>query len=73
MSLHWIDDADHWKCPNCGFETGSPAKHKGCKCPKCGFQDDKDKPESESKRYMELAKSYVQGLRAGLKESKVEE
>ena len=29
--------------------------------------------ESESKRYMELAKSYTQGLRAGLAESEVEE
>ena len=43
--LHWIDNADSWICPICGFETGSPAKYEGCKCPKCGFQDDKDKKE----------------------------
>lgn len=40
---HWIDDADHYICPICGFETSSPAKYEGCKCPNCGFQDDKDK------------------------------
>ena len=45
--LHWIDNADSWICPICGFETGSPAKYEGCKCPKCGFQDDKDKQKSE--------------------------
>ena len=49
MSKHWIDDADHWICPYCGFETGSPAKYEGCKCPKCGFQDDKDKVKSEDR------------------------
>lgn len=42
---HWIDNADSWICPICGFETSSPAKHEGCKCPKCGFQDEKDKME----------------------------
>jgi rubredoxin len=47
MSLHWLDNADSWICPVCGFETGSPAKYEGCKCPKCGFQDDKDRVESE--------------------------
>ncbi len=44
---HWIDNADSWICPICGFETGSPAKYEGCRCPKCGFQDDKDKQESK--------------------------
>lgn len=29
-------------------------------------------PESESKRYQEIAKSYVQGLRAGLEEGDVQ-
>ena len=48
MSKHWIDDADHWICPYCGFETGSPAKYEGCKCPKRGFQDEKDKDEADS-------------------------
>lgn len=48
MSKHWIDDADHWICPDCGFITGSPSKYEGCKCPKCGFQDAKDRAESEA-------------------------
>ena len=34
-----------------------------------GISVEIDKAESESKRYMELAKSYIQGLRAGLEES----
>lgn len=53
MSLHWLDNADSWICPVCGFETGSPAKYGGCKCPKCGFQDDKDKSESEDREVLE--------------------
>ena len=40
---HWLDNADSWICPICGFETASPAKYEGCKCPQCGFQDEKDK------------------------------
>ena len=40
---HWIDDADHYICPVCGFITSSPTKYEGCKCPNCGFQDEKDK------------------------------
>lgn len=44
---HWIDNADSWICPVCGFECDNPAKHEGCKCPKCGFQDEKDRKQSE--------------------------
>ena len=47
MKLHWIDDADHWICPDCGFITPNPNRYEGCMCPKCGFQDEKDKMESE--------------------------
>lgn len=43
MNNHWIDDADRYRCPICGFETGNPANYEGCKCPKCGFQDEKDR------------------------------
>ena len=49
---HWIDDADAWICPICGFETNNPNKYKGAKCPKCGFQDEKDKnKEQEDEKY----------------------
>lgn len=51
QKLHWIDNADSWICPVCGFETGNPKKYEGCVCPKCGFQDDKD---------MELVIDHVQ-------------
>lgn len=47
MSKHWLDNADSWICPICGFETVSPAKYENCKCPKCGFQDKKDKAKSK--------------------------
>ena len=47
--LHWIDNADSYKCPVCGYETVSPAKLPGCICPVCGFQDEKDKDPEEEK------------------------
>ena len=41
---HWIDNADSYICPRCGFEARpNPSKYKDCKCPRCGFQDEKDK------------------------------
>ena len=42
-TLHWIDDADHWRCQIFGFEAGNPAYYPDCRCPVCGFQDEKDK------------------------------
>ena len=48
-ALHWIDDADHWRCPICGFEAGNPAYYHDCRCPICGFQDEKDKNEEDNK------------------------
>ena len=42
-TLHWIDDADHWRCPICGLEVGNPEYYPDCRCPVCGFQDEKDK------------------------------
>jgi len=45
--LHWLDNADSYICPQCGFETNSPSKYDNCRCPKCGFQDKKDRGESE--------------------------
>lgn len=38
---HWIDNADSYICPRCGFETDNPNRH-GKRCPKCGFMDAKD-------------------------------
>lgn len=49
MSLHWIDDADHWECPLCGEYVTCPSIYPGCKCPVCGFQDEKDKEKTEYK------------------------
>lgn len=37
----WIDNADSYRCPVCGYETGNPNNH-NCKCPVCGFTADKD-------------------------------
>lgn len=47
MNLHWIDDADHWRCPVCGEYVICPSVYVGCKCPVCGFQDEKDKEKTE--------------------------
>ena len=38
---HWIDNADSYICPICGFETDNPNRF-DCKCPICGFVDGKD-------------------------------
>ncbi len=43
--MHWIDNADSYICPICGFETDNPNKYDGCTCPVCGFQDEKDKED----------------------------
>lgn len=42
----WIDDADCYRCPDCGFETHNPNAY-GCKCPVCGFVADSDKAEEK--------------------------
>ena len=48
MSLHWIDDADHWRCPVCGEYVTCPSICPDCKCPVCGFQDEKDKENDDA-------------------------
>lgn len=40
--MHWIDNADSYICPVCGFETDNPLRFK-CKCPVCEFMDKKDR------------------------------
>jgi len=45
--MHWIDNADSYICPVCGFEANNPNKYEGCKCPVCGFQDEKDRRASD--------------------------
>lgn len=37
----WIDNADSYICPVCGFETDNPNRY-DARCPRCGFQDVKD-------------------------------
>ena len=41
LVVHWIDNADSYICPICGFETNNPNRF-NCKCPVCGFMDTKD-------------------------------
>lgn len=36
MKPDWIDNADSYLCPVCGYETNNPNYHRGI-CPKCGF------------------------------------
>lgn len=43
---HWIDNADSYICPVCGFETSNPFRFH-CQCPKCGFMDTKDVRSSD--------------------------
>ena len=60
---HWIDDADHYICPICGFETSSPAKYEGCKCPNCGFQDEKDKQSHSQNQHQKNQQNNVSSLK----------
>ena len=53
-TLHWIDDADHWRCPICGLEAGNPAYYPDCRCPICGFQDEKDKKDKNEEDKKEV-------------------
>ena len=39
---HWIDNADSYICPVCGFETDNPNRYTDATCPICSFQDLKD-------------------------------
>ena len=57
----WIDDADCYRCPDCGFETHNPNKH-GCKCPVCGFVADSDKVEEKPKPVPKAFKIGPQGV-----------
>lgn len=41
-NLHWIDNADSYICPICGYETNNPHYLFDIRCPKCGFKDKKD-------------------------------
>ena len=36
MNKHWLDNADSYLCPECGFEVNNPAKV-NLTCPRCGF------------------------------------
>lgn len=45
MSRHWIDNADSWICPYCGYECDNPNKIPGNKCPKCGFMEQEAKAD----------------------------
>lgn len=67
-----VDNIPHCKCSECGKEYDPHSSQFIKYCNECGAKM-VEPQESESKRYMELAKSYLQGLRAGLEESEVEE
>ena len=62
-------DANHLKLQQVIFSTGSSSWFNEAAICKATVSVIEADTESESKRYMELAKSYVQGLRAGLAES----
>lgn len=68
----WIKQALGYKCSNCTLCTNEKGRLTYNYCPNCGCRM-VEPQESESKRCMELAKSYSQGLRAGLAESEGEE
>lgn len=59
----WIDDADCYRCPVCGYETHNPRNH-GYKCPKCGFVADEDREKvGENMDYEALKNDIVTWIR----------
>ena len=44
--MDWIDNADSYKCPVCGYECDNPNRYNG-QCPKCGFVPDKEERREE--------------------------
>lgn len=55
---HWIDNADSYICPVCGFETNNPNRF-NCRCPKCGFMDEKD-VQTVTKDITSTVEEYMQ-------------
>lgn len=45
MSRRWIDNADSWVCPYCGYECDNPNKLPDGKCQKCGFREQQPKAD----------------------------
>lgn len=45
---HWIDHADSWVCPCCGFECNNPNKLTERRCPKCNFREEETAKEPKS-------------------------
>nr|DAM27899.1 MAG TPA: zinc finger domain protein [Caudoviricetes sp.] len=39
--MEWIDNADSWVCPICGYECDNPNRLPGIRCI-CGFKAQKD-------------------------------
>ena len=66
--VDWIDNADSYRCPVCGYETGNPNNH-NCKCPVCGFTADKDMlgKEYDLDRLRELEQADKEGRYVVLK------
>lgn len=61
---HWVDNADSYICPVCGFETDNPNRYKSSRCPKCKFQDIKDREliytRDEAARIVELFEEVLE-------------
>lgn len=63
---NWLDNADSYICPVCGFEANNPNKLKRKMCPRCGFIADKDmtgdfddlSPEAQ-KLYTAIVTGYI--------------
>lgn len=54
QNKNWIDNADSYICPDCGFETNNPNKLENKACPKCGFVALKDLSPEAKKLYHDI-------------------
>ena len=64
MSRHWIDNADSWVCPCCGYECDNPNKLPDSKCPKCGFRGQQAKADQGKPHPSLVPVALIEGVMA---------
>lgn len=52
----WIDNADSYLCPQCGYEVNNPNNLPEHICPKCGFQPKKFEGAKDDQGKLKLSK-----------------
>lgn len=64
MSRHWIDNADSWICPYCGYECDNPNKLPGNKCRTYGFREQEAKADQGKPHPSWVPVALIEGVMA---------